>query len=218
MMLRYTALALLAATSLAGCTAQSVWAPDDVVARATYRHAGPPALTLYTMVNNRTGAGAHTSLMINASQRVIFDPAGTVKHTSIPERNDVLYGITPEIKEFYARAHARKTYHVEIQRIEVSAEVAEMAFQMVKANGAVPSAKCALTTSTILSRLPGFESISPGWYPNKLADQFARLPGVVETSLFENDDEDKAVAIAIYDAKINARDQVIAAEANVQTQ
>ena len=29
------------------------------------------------MVNRETGTGAHTSLMINASQRVIYDPAGT---------------------------------------------------------------------------------------------------------------------------------------------
>lgn len=39
-----------------------------------------PRISLYTMVNNESGAGAHSALVINASQRVIFDPTGTFKH------------------------------------------------------------------------------------------------------------------------------------------
>ena len=87
--------ACLGLAVLGGCGA----APDrtryddlEVVQRAAYRHDGPPALTLYTMVSNKTGAGAHTSLMINGSQRVIFDPAGSVQHPDIAERGDVLFG------------------------------------------------------------------------------------------------------------------------------
>lgn len=102
-------------------------ASAEVISSASYRHDGPAALTLYTMINNRSGAGAHSSVMINGSQRVIFDPAGTVRLSAVPERGDVLYGITPQVADFYARAHARETYHVVIQEIDVSPEVAEQA-------------------------------------------------------------------------------------------
>ena len=74
-----------------------------------YVHDGPPRISLYTMVNNESGAGAHSALVINASQRVIFDPAGTIKHYVFIEQDDVLYGATPSVLEFYTRAHSRKT-------------------------------------------------------------------------------------------------------------
>lgn len=170
----------------------------EAISRAAYVHDGPPALTLYTMINNRSGAGAHTSLMINGSQRVIFDPAGTVRLSEVPERDDVLYGITPGVEDFYARAHARETYHVVIQRIEVSPAVAERALQLALRAGPVASAQCTLSTSGLLRQLPGFESIGSTWYPKNLMEQFGQLPGVTTTRLFENDDDDKAVAIAAY--------------------
>ncbi|OSQ51038.1 hypothetical protein [Marivita geojedonensis] len=194
-----TGLAMLA---LAGCGAGADMRPDaspEVISSASYRHEGPTALTLYTMINNRSGAGAHTSLMINGSQRVIFDPAGTVRLRAVPERDDVLYGITPGVADFYARAHARKTYHVVIQTIEVPPEVAERALRLAVANGPVASAQCALSTAAILRQLPGFESVGSTWFPKRLMDDFEKLPGVTTTRIFENDDDDKAVAIAQYE-------------------
>ncbi|SPF77572.1 hypothetical protein [Pseudoprimorskyibacter insulae] len=197
--------ALAALSILGACGAKSVWAPDDVVARAVYRHDGPPALTLYTMVNNRSGSGAHSSLMINASQRVVFDPAGTIRVNVMPERNDVLFGITPPVADFYERAHARSTYHVVIQRIEVPAAVAEQALQLALQNGPVASAQCTLSTSALLARLPGFESIKTVWFPNKLSEQFGQLPGVSTRVLRENDDDDKTKAVAAFQAELAAK-------------
>ena len=191
----------LALSLLAGCASDT--SPNDAsleeVSRAVYRHDGPPALTLYTMINNRSGAGAHTSLMVNGSQRVIFDPAGSVRHSAVPERGDVLYGITPRIEDFYARAHARETFHVVIQRIEVSPEVAEKALQLVTTNGPVAQSRCTASTAAILRQLPGFESISGTWFPKNLSDQFGQLPGVSETKLFESDSDDKQKAIAAFE-------------------
>ncbi len=191
----------LALSLLAGCASDT--SPNDAsleeVSRAVYRHDGPPALTLYTMINNRSGAGAHTSLMVNGSQRVIFDPAGSVRHSAVPERGDVLYGITPRIEDFYARAHARETFHVVIQRIEVSPEVAEKALQLVTTNGPVAQSRCTASTAAILRQLPGFESISGTWFPKNLSDQFGQLPGVTETKLFESDSDDKQKAIAAFE-------------------
>lgn len=190
--MRHVILAICTAMTLSGCTAERVWAPDADVTRAAYRHEGPPRLTLFTMINNRTGAGAHTSLMINGSQRVIFDPAGSFKHETLPERNDVVYGITPPVADVYTRYHARKTYHVKVQELDVSPAVAEAALRAVMSYGAVPSAMCARSTSTVLSGLPGFEGIQPTWYPVKLADQFDKIPGVRTQELYEYDSDDNS--------------------------
>ncbi|MHA6346556.1 hypothetical protein [Roseivivax sp. CAU 1761] len=204
---RRAALALLfgGAAALAGCAPPNA-GPDsspEEVARAAYRHDGPPALTLFTMVSNRTGGGAHSSIMINGSQRVIFDPAGSVSHARLVERGDVLYGITPEFEDFYERAHARETYHVRIQRVEVPAAVAEQALRLARANGTVGQAFCAQATSGLLRRLPGFESIRPTFFPMALADQLAGFPGVAERRVYDNDGDDKRTAI---EAFVSARD------------
>ncbi len=197
--MRRSFLVLSAVALLAACgAAEPVWAPDDVVAKATYRHNGPPRLTLFTMVSNDTGAGAHTSLMINGSQRVIFDPAGSFKHSSIAERNDVVFGVTPALADVYTRYHARETYHVVVQTLDVPAEVAEKALQTVLNYGAVPKAQCAKSTSDVLSGLQGFEQIKGTWYPNKLAEQFGQLPGVTTRELFEYDDDDKSKVLRDY--------------------
>ena len=78
--------------------------------------------------------------MINASQPVIFYPAGTIKCDVFIEQDDVLCGATPSVLEFYTRAHARKTHHVVIQDSDVSPEIAERELQLVRANGPVTSA------------------------------------------------------------------------------
>ncbi|MBN9890059.1 hypothetical protein [Salipiger abyssi] len=200
MFFRAAVFAGLAALALAGCTTPGARIPNatpEEIAAAAYRHPGPPAITLYTMINNRTDAGAHSSMMINApSQRVVFDPAGSVRADYLVEADDVLYGITPRIEGFYERAHARETYRVRIQRIEVPPEVAERALRLVQGYGSVPHAQCTVATSGVLSQLPGFEGIRHTWFPVKLADQLAEMPGVTERVLREDDADDKALAIA----------------------
>lgn len=199
---------ILTVLILVGCGTGNDIRPDasaEVVSSASYSHDGPTALTLYTMINNRSGAGAHTSVMINGSQRVIFDPAGTVRLRSVPERGDVLYGVTPEVADFYARAHARETYHVVIQEVEVSAEVAELALQLAVANGPAASGFCSVSTSALLRQLPGFESIGRTFFPRRLMDDFGKLPGVQTTKLFENDEDDKSLAIAQFERALGTR-------------
>jgi hypothetical protein len=192
-------LALGAAVFLAGCAAESVQSPMEEVTRAAYRHDGPPRLTVYTMINNRSGAGAHTALMINGAQRVIFDPAGTFNtRRHLPERDDVLYGITPAVEDVYTRYHARETYHVRIQRLDVSPELAARALALVEANGPVPSAQCSLATSRILGELfPG--QVRTSWFPKKTADDFAQIPGVTEETLHEYDSDDNSRVLAAWD-------------------
>jgi len=192
-------------TVLAGCGTQDAFNdPPEAVARAAYRHDGPTALTLYTMVNNKSNAGAHTSLMVSASQRVIFDPAGSVRFKSVPERGDVLFGITPQVAKFYESAHARETFHVVIQHIDVPVATAERALQLVLAKGSVPAAQCTLAITSILSQLPGFQQIGSTWFPQKLRGQMAQIPGVTTRRTFETDSDDKDSAVAQLDAELAA--------------
>jgi hypothetical protein len=183
--------------ALAGCAAQQQPNADAAtLAAARYVHNGPPALTLFTMVNNRTGSGGHTSLMINASERVIFDPAGSFYADVVPERNDVLFGITPPVVLAYRGAHARSTHHVVMQRLEVTPAQAQRAYELAVGNGRVPGAYCANSTSSILKQIPGLEGIQTTFYPVKLSEQFGALPGVVTTKYYEDDDADLQKALA----------------------
>lgn len=190
--------AVCAALGLSGCTAAEVWAPDEAVAKASYQHDGPPRLTLYTMINNRTGAGAHSSLMVNGSERVIFDPAGSFKHETLPERNDVVYGITPQVEDVYTRYHARETFRVHVQKLDVSPATAERVLQLAKTNGPVPSAHCARATSTLLAQIYP-ETISTTWSPIRLSESFATLPGVTGRVLREYDSDDNSKVLDDWD-------------------
>ena len=58
------------------------------VAAAAYVAPGPRSITLMTMINNRTGSGGHTALLVNGSQQVIFDPAGSFRDPRVIERGD----------------------------------------------------------------------------------------------------------------------------------
>ena len=79
------------------------------VAAAAYVAPGPRSITLMTMINNRTGSGGHTALVVNGSQQVIFDPAGSFRDPRVIERGDVLYGMTPKWIQGYKSSHARST-------------------------------------------------------------------------------------------------------------
>ena len=190
------------ALSACGTPNASRYASDEAVARAAYRDPGPTALTLFTMINRRSQAGAHSTLMISGSQRIIFDPAGSVRPDAIATRHDVLFGITPYIAEFYARAHARRSFYAVIQYHQVSPEVAEKALRLALAEPAAAQAYCTIKTSGLLRQLPGFESINVTWYPDKLADQFGTFPGTQTRTLIEDDDDDKSIAISRFDAQV----------------
>lgn len=190
--MRRFALSLVLVTGLAACGAEPIWDSDEFVQAARYVHDGPPSITLVTVVNKRNGAGAHTGLIINASERVVWDPAGTFQHETIPERNDVHFGASPGMLSAYINYHTRESFDTYTQEIIVSQEVAEMAYRAVLNYGAVPKAQCSLSTTEILGALPGFESIERGWYPNKTREAFAKLPGVVEKHYVDDDSDDNS--------------------------
>lgn len=175
--------------ALAACTAEPKWASDEAVAARVYRHNAPPSITLYTVVNTRSNEGAHSALLINGSQRLIFDPAGTWYHPSLPERNDVHFGMEPSAVAFYEDYHARETFDVVVQTLEVSPEKAELALRLVQENGAVSKTQCTNSITRILRQIDGFESIPQTWYPIKAMEAFATLPNV-ETRIVRDDSAD----------------------------
>lgn len=181
--------ALVLAGVLAGCAAEEVWAPDAVVSASTYRPEGPTSVTLLTMVSNTTGSGGHSALLIDGAERLLFDPAGSWHHPNVPERNDVLYGMVPTYFDYYMDYHARETYHVVVQELQVSPEQAALLSDAVQRYGAVPQAQCTRSISEVLRGTPGFESLPGTWFPNRLRQAFGQLPGVVETAVYDDDSD-----------------------------
>lgn len=185
-MFRAALVALVFPVVVAGC-AESVWAPEEEVQRAAYRAEGPPKITLFTVQSTRDGSGGHSGLMVSGTQRALFDPAGTFYHPASPERNDVHFGITENVLKVYIDYHARTTFDVVVQEVEVPPEVAAQALAEIQSYGPVPNAQCALSVSRVLNRLDGFESISVGWSPNRLSNAFASLPGSTYRRITDND-------------------------------
>lgn len=187
--LRVALLAFAALLLLSACAGRGVWAPDADVQAARYAHPGAPELMLITIMNNRTGRGDHTALVVSGSERVLFDPAGSWYHRLAPERHDVHHGLVPQMYAVYMKYHTRETHHTVVQRLRVPPEVAERALRLAQEKGPVGNAFCARATAEILRALPGLEGISVTWFPHDLMAQFATLDGVQTHTLRYPDPE-----------------------------
>lgn len=173
--------------ALSNC-AKVVYDSDFELARYNYVSPDQPSLTLMTMVNNKNGSGGHSSLVIDGGpQRIMYDPAGRWFHSWVPERNDVLFGLTPALLQRYKSFHARDTHHVVSQTIPVSSAIAQQAYALAMAQGASHDAMCSQNTSAILVKLAGFESVGRPWGPAVLMKNFGKLPGVVTDKYYETD-------------------------------
>lgn len=179
-------LAMAVALSLSACAEQQ-WADEAAVTSVRYRDPGPPSVTLFTVKRIRGGEGAHSGLMINADQRIIFDPAGNFAHPAVPERGDVLYGITPQVEQMYIDFHSRPTYYTVAQTVVVTPEVAQLLAEKAKAHGASWKALCSNSVSAVLDGVPGFEGVD-SFLPGSLANEFGALPGVTTTYYYDDDE------------------------------
>lgn len=189
---------------LAACGADNIWASDEAVRAARYVSTEPPSITLFTVIGIPRGEGGHSALMINGSQRVIYDPAGTWNHPRIPERRDVLYGITDNFRAFYIDYHARSTYWVAEDRVPVSREVADLAIARAEANGASAKSFCAIESANVLRGVPGFEGAPSAFSPLKLRAWFLTLPGVTSRRHMDGDPANN------HDVLLRQKDGVIA--------
>ena len=188
MRLAYFPLALL---TVFGCSAPTAWAPDDKIDALRYRHTGGATVTLVTVSDVVSGSGAHSALIVNASERVIFDPAGSMKHVSLAERGDVLYGANPALVDSFIDYHTRSDFYTQAQTVDVSQQVAEDLLERIKSNGAVSQSFCAQSVSHLLRRTPGFENIRTTFFPGKLSESFANRTNVRAETFYQPDDTDK---------------------------
>lgn len=172
-------------TVLAGCGAERQAASQEPLAYTPYVAEGPATITLITSINGRSNSGAHSALVINGSERVLYDPAGSWELTGgvAPERGDMHYGMFPAALDNYIAFQANGIFYATQQTIVVPLAVADQAIAAAKAQGSTPKALCGNSVSTVLTKLPGFESLKVAYLPKAIAREFSKLPGVVETRI-----------------------------------
>ncbi len=190
-------LLLAALLTVAACGADAKFADPSALDAARFVSGQPPSITLYTVVNNRTNQGAHSSLLIDGTQRVIYDPAGTWYHPTVPERYDMHYGMNERMLSYYIDYHARETFRVIEQKLPVSQATIDQIMAAAIAKGSAGKATCANTLSGILHDIPGFESIGLTWFPNQLAKDFGALPGVTERTIRDGDPDENSGVLTV---------------------
>lgn len=167
----------LAILVLAGCEFYTPASPDEI-ARARYVSDEPPSITLMSMVNTSSGKSAHSGLLVNGSEQVLFDPAGTFTHPDLPRKGDVHYGMTPRFVDYYERYHARFDYIVEAEKVPVTRAEADEIIADAKAHGKSMKMTCGLAVAKVLDPVPRFSDAPSNIQPEALREYFARLPGV----------------------------------------
>lgn len=185
------AILLVSMTALAGCESDAekhTPASAATIAEAVYVSSEPASITLLTMVNENGDFGEHSGLLINASQQVLYDPAGTFRHSTSPNARDVNYGMHPALVNYYVSYHARRGYYVVSQKLDVTPEMAELIFQRSIAQGETGKLRCAVSISSVLNDLPLFDDIPTTYYPGKIMDRFGEIEGVTTTFKYEDDE------------------------------
>jgi len=186
-----TILTVLSLVALMGCEGSERNAPIASamdIQTASYVSSKPPSVTLVTMVNESGDFGEHSGLLINASQQVLYDPAGTFRHSTSPNARDVNYGMHPAMVAYYKSYHARRGYYVVAQEVQLTPEQAELILQRAIAQGTTAKLRCGISVSSVLNGLPMFAEIPTTYYPGKIMRQFGEVPEVVTTYVYEDDE------------------------------
>jgi len=152
------------------------WAPEDAVQRARYANDEPPSLTLITVVDNLGGRGDHAGVIINAGERILYDPAGSFRHPELPQRDDVIYGFSGRAEQVYRNFHVGESHHMVTQKLVVSEEVALRAMAAALAESKARPGQCASRTAAVL-RAAGL-NVRSTLFPRSQMEDFATLPGV----------------------------------------
>lgn len=157
------------------------------ISEAAYINPEPASITLLTMVQENGDFGEHSGILINASQQVLYDPAGSFRHSTSPNARDVNYGIHPAMLAYYKSYHARYGYYVVSQEVEVTPEIAELIFSRAVAQGTTGKLRCGVSVSSVLNGLEMFDHIPTTYYPGKIMNGFGEVAGVETTYVYEDD-------------------------------
>ncbi len=189
--MRSLALCLATALALSACGGVDVKNSTDAeISAATFVSDQPPSVTLFTVVRNSSGAGAHSGLLINGSQRVMYDPAGSWTHPRLPQRGDVFFGMTDKMVSFYVDYHARETFRVIEQTVPVSQATANRLIQLAIAKPAAAKSTCTQSLTSVLRSVPGFDDVPATWFPLAASKGFAGLPGATSRTITDDDDDE----------------------------
>jgi hypothetical protein len=180
------AFAAAAALLMAGCEMYRPASPEEV-ARARYVSPEPPSVTLLSMVDTASGRSAHSALLINGSQQVLYDPAGTFSHPEVPRRGDIHYGMTPRYVDYYERYHARYDHYVQAQKVDISRASADRLIANAQAEGKALKTHCALAVADVLEPVPPFQEVRHSFFPEAVREDFARIAGVETRYVYETD-------------------------------
>ena len=181
------AVSMLLVALTAACAGVEVGAPPAEISRARFASDEPPYVAVVSMVHRDQQRAAHTALFINASQRVIYDPAGTFRHEAMPERGDIHYGATDRMIDYYERYHARFSHYVHVQTIPVSAATAEAVLRRAQAQGPSPKLFCTVDTIAVLNDVPQIPRFYSSFFPEALRQQVAQVSGVQDRYRYEED-------------------------------
>ncbi len=184
----FTAAVLLGVSLfVAGCAGNSGTAPAEEISAAAFVNPAPASVSLITMVNARSEFGEHSALLINGSQQVIYDPAGSFRHSQLPRRDDMVYGITPRFASYYNSYHARFGYYVKVQTLQISREQADAMIVAAQARGHVPKLFCASAISDVLNDFPQFSDIPVTFFPGAIMRRVGEN-NAIETLIVREDD------------------------------
>jgi hypothetical protein len=178
---------LLLLPLLAACGVASNAPPPDMATRSVHTHSGPAQVTLLTVVNNRTGSGDHSALLIEGTERLIFDPAGTFDIPQVTRYRDVVYGVSPAVETVYLGYHARATHDVIVQTLPLTREQADAAIAAAEARGISAPGLCAVNSSAVLRAVPGLDGLQSALRPVRLSENFGALPGVQTRTVVMDD-------------------------------
>jgi len=182
-----TAILLGIGLFLAGCASNSGTAPSESISAAAFTNPAPASVSLVTMVNAASDFGEHSALLINGSQQIIYDPAGSFRHSELPRRDDIVYGITPHFAEYYYSYHARFGYYVKVQTLQISRDEADAMIAAAQVKGHVPKLFCATAISDVLNDFPQFADIPVTFFPGAIMKRVARNDAV-DTLVVREDD------------------------------
>jgi len=172
---------------IAGCAGNSGTAPAEEISAAQYSNPEPSSVSLITMVNSNSDFGEHSALLINGSEQIIYDPAGSFRHSELPRRDDIVYGITPRFASYYNSYHARFGYYVKVQTLEISREQADEMIAASRARGHVGKLFCANAISSVLNDFPQFSDFPVTFFPGAIMKRMARIEAV-DTLIIREDD------------------------------
>lgn len=166
------------ALGLGACKRDYRRATLDEVRAAYYFTGKPPTIALLSMINERKNTSEHAGLLINGSQRVLYDPAGGFKARNVPRRGDINYGVSDAVLLAYSDFHYSFGNVIHVHELDVPLSSADTAIRSAETTGEARMLQCATHISTTLERVPGFEDVPFALSPDKLMRYFAARPGV----------------------------------------